>query len=249
MRCSRHRRGQLCPLNLFCRTPEMKTPFFAGAVFAIFFFSAFASVFFASSADFVGVVFAFGDGLGEAFATRVFLRVGFGVGLGVAFGFGVAVGFGVDVGSGVGVGSSISLFAAVTRGVSSVASSFSNGSDSGGGAGVIAGCGDSLLSGFPAARSSAPLIQTMLCAFEELLASTLQRINPSRMATCASAIRVTFRQKRISLGIYFASAFVAMPTFVICARRNVSIKVINFCTGNSRSGRITIARSGLACFN
>ena len=180
------------------------------------------------------------------------MRVGFGVGLGVAFGFavGVAVGFGVDVGIGVGVGNSISLFAAVTRGASSAASSLSNnGSDSGGGIGVIAGCGDALLSGSPAARSSAPLIQTMLCAFEELLASTLQRINPSRRATCASAIRVTFRQKRASLGIYFASAFVAMPTFVICARRNVSINVINFCTGNSRSGRITIATSGLACFN
>jgi hypothetical protein len=150
-----------------------------------------------------------------AFATRVFLRVGppatlcaalragFGVGLGVAFGLGVggAVGLGVDVGSGVGVGSSISLFAAVTRGVCSVASSFCNDSDSGGGIGVIAGWGDALLFGSPAARSSAPLIQTMLCAFEELLASTLQRINPRRRATCASAIRVTFRQKRLSFGI------------------------------------------------
>src|SRR4030095_4927049 len=74
--------------------------------------------------------------------------------------------------------------------------------------------------GSPAARSSAPLIQTMLCAFEELLASTLQRINPRRRATCASAIRVTFRQKRGSLGIYFDSALAAMPTFVICERRN-----------------------------
>jgi len=185
-----------------------------------------------------------------AFATRIFLRVGFGVGLGVAFGFrvGVAVGL-VDVGSGVGVGNSISLFAAVTRGVSSVASSFSSRSDSGAGIGVIAGWSESLLFGSPAARSSAPLTQTMLCAFEELLASTLQRISARRRATCASAIRVTFRQKRASLGIYFASAFVAMPTFVICARRNVSINVINFCTGNSRSGRITIATSGLACFN
>jgi hypothetical protein len=135
-------------------------------------------VFFASSADFIGLDFAFGDGLGEAFATRVFLRVDFGVGVGVALGFGVgvAVGLGVDVGSGVGVGrgNSISLFAAVTRGVSSAASSFSKGSDSGDGIGVIAGGGDSLLSGSLAARSSAPLIQTTLCAFEELLASTLQ---------------------------------------------------------------------------
>jgi len=105
------------------------------------------------------------------------------------------------------------------------------------------------LSGSPAARSSAPLNQTMLCAFEELLASTLQRINPSRRATCASAISVTFRQKRASFDIYFVSALVAIPTLVICARRNVSINVINFCTGNSRSGRITMATSGLACFN
>src|SRR5437588_1685562 len=48
---------------------------------------------------------------------------------------------------------------------------------------------------------------------------------------------------------YFDSAFVAMPTFVICARCNESISVTNFCTGNSRSGRITMASSGFARFN
>src|SRR6476620_7879448 len=48
---------------------------------------------------------------------------------------------------------------------------------------------------------------------------------------------------------YFDSAFVAIPTFVICARCNKSISVTNFCTGNSRSGRITMATSGFARFN
>ena len=45
---------------------------------------------------------------------------------------------------------------------------------------------------------------------------------------------------------YFDSARVAIPTFMICARCNASIKVINFCTGKSRSGRITTATSELA---
>ena len=48
---------------------------------------------------------------------------------------------------------------------------------------------------------------------------------------------------------YFDSAFVAMPTFVICARCSASINAINFCTGNSRSGRMTTATSGFARFN
>ena len=48
---------------------------------------------------------------------------------------------------------------------------------------------------------------------------------------------------------YFESAFVAIPTFVIWARCNESISVTNFCTGNSRSGRITMATSGFARFN
>src|SRR2546430_6995794 len=48
---------------------------------------------------------------------------------------------------------------------------------------------------------------------------------------------------------YFDSAFVAIPTFVICARCNESISVTNLCTGNSRSGRITMATSGSARFN
>src|SRR5207248_5487411 len=47
---------------------------------------------------------------------------------------------------------------------------------------------------------------------------------------------------------YFDSAFVAIPTFAICARCNESISVTSFCTGNSRSGRITMATSGFALF-
>jgi len=48
---------------------------------------------------------------------------------------------------------------------------------------------------------------------------------------------------------HFDSAFVAMPTLVIPARCTASISPINFCTGNSRSGRITMARSAFAAFN
>src|SRR5882724_12854248 len=48
---------------------------------------------------------------------------------------------------------------------------------------------------------------------------------------------------------HFDSAFVAMPTLVMPARCTASISAINFCTGNSRSGRITTATSGLVCFN
>jgi len=49
--------------------------------------------------------------------------------------------------------------------------------------------------------------------------------------------------------VYFDSALVAMPTFVICACFSASINAINFCTGKSRSGRITTAMSGLVCFS
>jgi hypothetical protein len=72
---------------------------------------------------------AFGDGLGETFANRIFFEVGFGVALGVTFGFGVGIedgfGFGVDDGVrfGVGEGNSISLFAVITAGFSSSGSS------------------------------------------------------------------------------------------------------------------------------
>jgi len=61
---------------------------------------------------------------------------------------------------------------------------------------------------------------------------------------------VTFRQKRTSFDIvYFSSALVAIPTLVISARCSASIRVTNFCTGSSRSGRITIATSGWARFS
>jgi len=61
---------------------------------------------------------------------------------------------------------------------------------------------------------------------------------------------VTLRQNGASCDIdYFVSVFVAMPTFVICAACSVSINAINFCTGNSRSGRMTTATSGFVRFN
>src|SRR5260370_35288701 len=158
---------------------------------------------------FVGLGFAFGGGLGADFTITVFLGVGFGLGLGVAFGFGVelVVGFGVgvDVAVGFGVGNSISLFAAATRRSFFSASSRLNSLGLGGGE-SFADAGDS-----PVARSAAALApptspnQTMLCAFDELLAETLQRISPAMTATCASASSVTFRQKRLALDIYFVS--------------------------------------------
>src|ERR1041385_7751458 len=65
--------------------------------FAIRFFSELTFSFLSSAF----AVFAFDDGLGDAFA-RTALDLGFGVGLGV--GFGVTLGFGVAVGLGVALG-------------------------------------------------------------------------------------------------------------------------------------------------
>jgi hypothetical protein len=105
-----------------------------------------------------------------------------------------------------------------------------------------------LLSDLPGSRSPA-LNQTKLSASGALRAAKLQRINPAISTTCASAISVTFRQNRGFFDIYFDSARVAMPTFIICACFSASINAINFCTGKSRSGLITTAMSGLFCFN
>jgi hypothetical protein len=174
------------------------------------------------------------------------LGVAFGVGFGVASGFAVAFGTGVSLG--VGFGNSISLFISVKDGRSFSVSSGFNGSDSMDGAEIFGG-DDALLSDFSASRSSAPLNQTKLSASGALRAAKLQRINPAISATCARAISVTFRQKRGVFDIYFDSARVAMPTFVICACFSASISAINFWTGNSRSGRITTATSGFICFN
>jgi len=104
--------------------------------------------------------------LEEAFVSRIFLGVGFGIGFGVAFGFGaaVAVGFGlgvaVAVGLGVGGGNSISLFAVVTIGFSSsVLSSFCGFGET---SGVTRSAGgDASVSGSPAAPN-----QTMLSGFD-----------------------------------------------------------------------------------
>src|SRR6266404_9744506 len=123
------------PVEAFWLAISDAGPFFARAVFSIFFFSAFASAGSSLSPDFAGAGFTFG----EAFANTVFLGVGFGIGLGVCFGvgFGVAFAFGVGlavglrvgvgVAAGFGVGNWISLFAVVRRGFSSSGSSDFNG--------------------------------------------------------------------------------------------------------------------------
>jgi hypothetical protein len=139
-------------------------------------------------------------GFGEAFATSVFLGVGFGIGFGGIFALnaGVALDFAgvaVAVGFGVAVGNSISLFAVVTTGFSSAASSCSDPPDSVAAGGCF-GDGDSCFSDSSAERSPAPPNHTILSGFEETLAATLQRISPAIRTTCASAIRTTFRQKR-----------------------------------------------------
>jgi hypothetical protein len=141
----------------------------------------------------------FAAGFGEAFATSVSLGVGFAIGFGVTFGrgAGVALGFAGDavgVGFGVADGNSISLFAVVTTGFSSSASSCSDSLDSVAVDGCFGG-GDSWFSDSSAERSPAPPNHTMLSEFDEALADTLHRISPAISATCASAIKMTFRQK------------------------------------------------------
>src|SRR4030095_939843 len=170
----------------------------AGALFPLFFSDAFVSAFFAFSADFVGLDCVFAGGLGEALANTVFLGVGFGVCVG--FGVGVAGSFGLDVGVGVAVGNSISLFGAAKRGFSFSASSVFGRVGWGEGESFADDGSPVVGSVFALAPPTSPN-QTMLWAFGALLASTLQRINPAISATCASAISVTFRQKRPSLDI------------------------------------------------
>lgn len=176
----------LCPLPL--RDAES---FFARVILSFFSDLAFA---------FAGLGLGFIAGFGEAFATSVFLGVGFGIGFGVvlALNAGVALGFAggaVAVGFGVADGNSISLFAVVTTGFSSAGSFCSDPLDSV----LVGGCigdGDSSFSDSPVERSPAPPNHTMLSGFDEALAATLQRISPAISATCANAIRTTFRQKR-----------------------------------------------------
>ena len=177
-----------CPFPL-CDTES----FFASIILSFFSDLAFA---------FAGLGFGFVAGFGEAFATTVFLGVGFGIGFGVTFGFGVGVTLGfagaVAVGFGVAVGNSISLFAVVTTSFSSAALSFFDSLDSV----SVAGCfgdGDSCVCDSSTERSPLPPNHTMLSGFDEALAATLQRISPAISATCASAIRTTFRQKGFTL--------------------------------------------------
>src|SRR5262249_49160941 len=160
----------------------------------LFFFSDFALAL-------AGLGLGFAIGFGEAFATSVFLGVGLAIGFGVVFalGAGVTLGFGtgfaVAVAFGVADGNSISLFAVVTTGFSSVASSCSDPLDSVRAGGCF-GAGDSCSADSPTERSPAPPNHTMLSGFDETLAATLQRISPAISATCASAISATFPQKR-----------------------------------------------------
>src|SRR4029450_8538661 len=116
-----------------------------------FFFSALALAF-------AGLGFCFAVGFGEAFATTVFLGVDFGIGFGVVValdtgvGLGFGAGFAVAVGFGVAEGNSISLFAVVTTGFSSTASSCSDRLDSASVGGSF-GDGDSCFSDSSADRS------------------------------------------------------------------------------------------------
>src|SRR5215475_11665863 len=149
---------------------------------------------------FAGLGLGFVAGFAEAFATTVFLGVGFGIGFGVVFALnaGVTLGFAgvvVAVGFGVADGNSISLFAVVAPGFSFAVSSCSRPPDSVPRDGCF-GDVDSCFSNSPAERSPAPPNHTMLSGFDEALAATLQRISPATSATCASAIRTTFRQNR-----------------------------------------------------
>src|SRR5437763_13232998 len=174
------------PVDPLCTLPlQDAESFFARVILSFFSDLAFALA---------GLGLGFVAGFGEAFATSVFLGVGFGIGFGVilALSAGVAVGFGGVAGA---VGISISLFAVVTTGFSSTGSSCSDllNSES------VGGCfsdGDSCFSDSSAERSLAPPNPTMLSGLDEGLAATLQRISPAISATCASAIRRTFRQKR-----------------------------------------------------
>jgi hypothetical protein len=159
---------------------------------------AFAGLGFGFAAGFSPACNAVAPWAGEAFAISVFLGVGLGFGFGVVFALdaGVGLGFaGVAVaGFGVAKGNSISLLTAVTTGFSSAALSFSGWLDSVAAVGCFA-VGDSCFFDSFAERSPAPPNHTMLSGFDDALAATLQRISPAISATCASAIRTTFRQK------------------------------------------------------
>jgi len=140
------------------------------------------------------------EGVGEALAAEVFLDLEIGFGVVLGFGVGVAVGFGAGVargvGFGVGDGNSISLFTPKAFGVatvflSSVSSSLSDPAeifDRPGGEAASFSC--SAGARFPALPS-----QTMFSGLDEARAAALQRISPAMRTTCASAMRMTFRQK------------------------------------------------------
>ena len=137
--------------------------------------------------------------MGKLSPSAFFLGIDFGIGFGVVFalGAGVTLGFGggvaVTVGFGVAVGNSISLFAVVTTDFSSAVSSCSDRLDSA----LVGGSfvdGDSCFSDSSVDRYPEAPNHTMLSGFDEAFAATLQRISPVISATCAKAIRNTFRQ-------------------------------------------------------
>src|SRR6266545_7896859 len=172
-----------------------------------FFASTILSFFSSLGFAFVGLGLGFAAGFGEAFAISIFLGVDFGTGFGVVLALKAGVGLGfagvaVAVGFGVADGNSISLFAVVTTGFSSAGLSSSDSLNSVSVCGCFGG-GDSCFSDSSAERSPAPPNHTMLSGFDDGFAATLQRMSPAISATCASAIRTTFPQKRLPGVPYF----------------------------------------------
>ena len=180
------------PVDPLCPLPGRDgESFFASVILSFFSDLAFA---------FDGLGLGFAEGFGEAFAISVSFGVGFATGFGLTFGrrAGVALGFdrgvAVAVGFGVADGNSISLFVVLTTRFScSTSSFFEMGSSTGV---TCSGDGDSCFSESAEERSPASPNHTTLSEFDDTLAAKLQRISPAISATCASAIRTTFPQKR-----------------------------------------------------
>jgi len=221
---------------------------FAGAILTGSFLL--SSLVFFFSAD---LMLVFGEGFGVAFASAGFFAVGLGLGFAVGLtddfgtGVGVTLRFGEGVATGTGEGVGVESWMSLSADGSGEGS-VSSGVDGGTSGGAVASGALSVVAAEPTAATSPP-IQTMLCK-SGFPVARLQRTSPIMTTMCATAMIVTLRQKRASRGIgYFVSAFVAIPTFEICARWMASIKAINFCTGSSRSGRMTTATSGFSRFN
>jgi hypothetical protein len=182
------------------------------------------------------------------------LEAGLVIGFGVMFALDAGVGLGfvdvaVAVGLGVADGNSISLLAAVTTGFFSAGSSCSDRLDSV----AVDSCfddADSFFSDSPAERSPAPPNHTMLSEFDEALAATLQRINPAISATCASAIKMTFRQNRAFRGmsvqrneqLCVAEGMKAASSRRTPKPRKLSGRKDSFCNGREATARLSNLR-------